>query len=45
LWDVAQKASTSRGFFLMNHTTYHTFCHVAGKGGWENGEAMLEVVD
>jgi hypothetical protein len=45
LWDVAQKASTSHGFFLLNQTTYRTFCHVAGKCGWENGEAMLKVVD
>jgi hypothetical protein len=45
LSDVAQKASTLRGFFLLNQTTNHTFRHVAGKSGWENNEAMLEVVD
>jgi hypothetical protein len=42
---MTQKASTSRGLFLLNQTTYRTFCHVAGKSGWENSEAMLEVMD
>lgn len=45
LWDVAQKASTSRGSFLLGQPIYYTFCHVAGQSGWENGEAMLEAVD